>query len=102
MSNIDNQNRFNLEHKKEHILRNVSCVIQDIVKCFDQRYGDLMEEAKEDATNKVKETSEGDRLLSHIFKILSSNIWPIEVRNMEEVTMKKRLSSAEAIYSQYC
>ena len=69
---------------------------------FDQRYGDLMEEAKEDATSTVKETTEGDRLLSHIFKILNSNVWPNEVRNVEEVTMKKQLCSAEAIYNQYC
>ena len=40
----------------------MSCLMQDIIKCFEKRYGDLMNEAHEDATNTVKETTEGDSL----------------------------------------
>ena len=37
--------------------------------CFEQRYGDLIDEAPKDAaTNAVKETTEGDRLLSSTAK----------------------------------
>ena len=53
----------NLELEKEYLERNVLCLIQDTIKCFKQRYGDLMDEANEDATNTGKETTEGDRLL---------------------------------------
>ena len=108
LSNIDNQNRHqramlkNLEHKKEYLERNMLCLIQDIIKCFEQRYGDLVDEAHRDATNMVKETTEGDRLLSHICKVLNSKDWPNEVSNVEEVMMKKQLSSAKAAYDQYC
>ena len=83
----------NLEREKEHLERNVSCLIQDVIKCFEQRYGDLMDEAHKDSTNTVKETTKGDRLLSHICKVLNSKVWPNEVRNVEEVRMKKQLSS---------
>ena len=75
----------------------MSCLIHDIIKCFEQRYGDLLDEAHIDATNTVKETTEGDRVLSHICKV-----WPNEVEEVEEVMMKKQLSSVKAIYNQYC
>ena len=63
LSNIDDQNRYqgvtlkNLEREGEYLERNVSCLIQDIIKCFEQVCGDLMDEAHEDATNTVKETA---------------------------------------------
>ena len=72
-----------------------------IIKCFEERYGDLMEEVYEDATNTVKETTEGDRL-SHICKVLNSKVWPNKVRNAEAVMMKKQLSSVKVIYDKYC
>ena len=40
----------------------MSYLIQDIIKCFEERYGDLANKADEDATNTVKKTNEGDRL----------------------------------------
>ena len=89
LPNIDDQNRYqgatlkNLERKKEYLQRNVSCLIQDIIKCFEQRYVDLLDEAQEDATN---ETTEGYK--SHICKILNSKVWPNEVSNVEKVMMK--------------
>ena len=105
LSNIDDQNRYqgatlkNLEHEKEYLESNVSCLIQDIFNCFEQGYGDLMDE---DATSTVKETTEGDRLLSHICKVLNRKVWPNKISNVEEVMMKKQLSSIKAIYNQYC
>ena len=108
LSNIDEQNRYqgatlkNLEREKEYLERNVSFLIQDIIKYFEQRYGNLMDEAHKDDTNTVKETTEGDRLLSQICEALNSKVWPNEVRNVEEVMMKKQLSSAKAVYNQYC
>ena len=62
LSNIDNQNQYqetilkNLECEKEYLEKNVSCIIQDIIKCFEQRYGDLIDEADKYASNTVKET----------------------------------------------
>ena len=103
LSNIDSQNPYqggmlkNLKHEKQYLERNVPCLIHDIIKCFEQRYGDLLDEAHIDATNTVKETTEGDRVLSHICKV-----WPNEVEEVEEVMMKKQLSSVKAIYNQYC
>ena len=41
----------------------IKSLIQDIIKCFEQRYGDMMGKVHEDANNTVKETTEGDRLL---------------------------------------
>ena len=85
LSNIDDHNHYggatlkNLEREKEYLERNASCLIQDI-KCFEQRYGDLMDEAHKDATNTAKETTEGDRLLSYVC--------PNKVSNVEEVMMK--------------
>ena len=60
LSNVDNQNRCqgatlkNFECDKEYLERNVSCLIQDVIKCFEQRYDDLMDKVHEDATNKSK------------------------------------------------
>ena len=53
-------------------------------------------------TNTVKETTEGDRLLSYICKVLNSKVKPNEVSNVEEVMMKKQLSFVKAVYDQYC
>ena len=50
----------------------------DIIKCFEQRYGDLMDEAHKGATNTVKETNEGDSLLSHICKVWRSEVSSVE------------------------
>ena len=47
-----------------------------------------MVEAQEDATNIVKETTEGDRLLSHICRVLNNKVYQNEVSNVEEVIMK--------------
>ena len=59
LSNIDDQNCYqgpslkNLECEKQYL--EVSCLIHEIIKCFQQRYdNDLMNEAHEDATNTVK------------------------------------------------
>ena len=41
----------------------IKSLIQDIIKCFEQRHGDMMDKVHEDANNTVKETTEGDRLL---------------------------------------
>ena len=60
-----------------------------------------MDKAEEDVSNTVKETTEGDRLLSHICKVLNSKVWPNEVSNIEEVMMKRQLSSVRAIYNQF-
>ena len=35
----------------------IKFLIQDIIKCFEQRYGDMMDKVHEDAHNKVKETT---------------------------------------------
>ena len=35
----------------------IKFLIQDIIKCFEQRYGDMMDKVHEDAYNKVKETT---------------------------------------------
>ena len=59
--------------------------------------GDLMDEAHKDATYIVQETTEGGSLLSHICKV-----GPHDVSNVEEVMIKKELSSVKAIYNQYC
>ena len=59
--------------------------------------GDLMDEAHKDATYIVQETTEGGNLLSHICKV-----GPHDVSNVEEVMIKKELSSVKAIYNQYC
>ena len=48
-----------------------------------------MDKSHEDATNTVKKTSEGDRLLSYICKVLDSKVWPNKVSNVKEVMMKK-------------
>ena len=64
----------NLECEKEYLERNVSCLIQEITKCFEQRYSDLMNKAYEDTTNTVKETTEGDRLLSLICKVQQQSL----------------------------
>ena len=78
-----------------------------------------MEEADEDgSTNAVKETTEGDwykdgtitvqetseeiQFLSQNCKVLNSKVWRNKFNNVEEVIMKKQLSSAKAIYDQYC
>ena len=45
----------NLEHKKEYLERNLSHLIQDIIKCFEQKYGDLMDEVQKDVTDTGKE-----------------------------------------------
>ena len=60
-----------------------------------------MDEAHKDPTNTVKETTEGDRLLSHICKVLNNKVWTNEVSNAEEVRMKKQLSSVKATFDQY-
>ena len=39
-------------------------------------------------SNTVRETNEGDRLLSHICKVLNSKVWPNEVNNVKEVMLK--------------
>ena len=57
-SNIENP-----ECDKEYLESNMSCTTQYILKCFEQRYGDLMDEADKDATNTIKETTEGDKFL---------------------------------------
>ena len=61
-----------------------------------------MDEAGKDATNIVKETTEGDRLLSYICKVLNSKVWSNEINNIEEALMKKQLSSVKQIFDQYC
>ena len=80
----------------------VSCLIQDIIECFEQRYGDLMDEVHEDATSTVKKTTEGGSLLSHICKVLNSKVWPNKFSNVEEIMMKKQLFSVKANFNQYC
>ena len=75
----------------------MSCLIQEIIKYSEQRYGDLVEEVCKDATNTVKETTEGDRLFSHICRVLNSKVLPNEVSNVEEVMIKKQLSSVKTI-----
>ena len=69
----------------------VSCLIQDIIECFEQRYGDLMDEVHE-----------GGSLLSHICKVLNSKVWPNKFSNVEEIMMKKQLFSVKANFNQYC
>ena len=61
-----------------------------------------MDEGHKDATYIVKETIEGDRVLSQMCKVLKSKVWPNDVSNGEEVTMKMQFSSVETIYDQYC
>ena len=56
-----------------------------------------MEEVCKDATNTVKETTEGDQLFSHICRVLNSKVLPIEVSSVEEVMIKKVLSSVKTI-----
>ena len=70
--------------------------------CFEQGYRDLIDKANKDATYIVKETIEGDRVLSQMCKVLKSKVWPNDVSNVEEVTMKMQFSSVETIYDQYC
>ena len=43
-----------------------------------------MDEGHKDATYIVKETIEGDRVLSQICKVLKSKVWPNDVSNVEE------------------
>ena len=43
----------------EYPERDMSSIIQYIIKCFEQRNGDLMDEVDEDATNTAKETTGG-------------------------------------------
>ena len=66
--------------------------LKDVLSNIDDQSKDMV----------IKETTEGDRLLSHICKVLSSKIWPNEVSNVEEVLMKEQLSSIKAVYDQYC
>ena len=66
--------------------------LKDVLSNIDDQSKDMV----------IKETTEGDRLLLHISKILSSKIWPNEVSNFEEVLMKEQLSSIKAVYDQYC
>ena len=60
-----------------------------------------MEEGKDNAINTVKETTESDRLLTHICEVLNSKVWPNKVK-VEEIMMKKQLSSVKVIKDQYC
>ena len=104
LSNIGDQNRCqgatlkNLKRGMEYLERDMSSIIQYIIKCSEQRNGDLMDEVDEDATNTAKETTEG---CYHICKVLNSKVQPKRVNKTEEVIMKQ-LSSVKAIDDQYC
>ena len=50
----------NLDCVNEYLKR--ECLIQDIIKYFERRYGDLMDKADKDATNTVKKIAESDKL----------------------------------------
>ena len=51
-----------------------------------------MDEGHKDATYIVKETIEGDRVLSQICKVLKSKVWPNDVSNVEEWKCSSPLS----------
>ena len=82
LSKINDQNQYQgtklkyLQREKDYLEGNVSTVIQNIIDCFDQRYGVLIDEVDE---NTVKESVEGDKMLSDICKILNTKVWPNEV-----------------------
>ena len=84
-SNTDDQNHYqevtlkNLEHEKEYLETKFH---------VEQRYCDMMNKVHEDATNTVK--------------ILNSKVWPNKVSNVEEVMIKKQLSSVKTIYEKHC
>ena len=52
----------------------MSCIIQEIIKYFEQGRDDLMDEADKHAFNTVKKTAEKDRLLSLTCKFLTSKV----------------------------
>ena len=104
LSNIDDQNRCqgatlkNLKRGMEYLERDMSSIIQYIIKCSEQRNGDLMDEVDEDATNTAKETTEG---CYHTFVKFSTAKFSQRVNKVEEVIMKQ-FSSVKAIDDQYC
>ena len=86
LSNIDYEDCYKEQCEKGYLKSNGSW-------SFEQKYADLMNETDEDATDTVKETTEGDKLLSHICKVLNGKVWPNDVNNVKEVMIKKQLSS---------
>lgn len=57
----------------------MSCIIQEIIKYFEQGRDDLMDEADKHAINTVKKTAEKDRLLSLTCKFLTSKVGQTKV-----------------------
>ena len=99
---FQNQKVHYYSREKQYIKDHVVQVVENIISCFEQRYGNLYIDQFDGGVNEVSD--DGDNVLFDVCRVLNSQVWP-NILNVDDETVEEillvQLAAVQKIFERY-